>query len=432
MHCRSIPVFLLFLFVASVTLAQTVRTAPRFTPPGLDGRFVELARQVPGFGGYFFDEQGDLNVYLTDLSQEAAARTAVAAVARNRPEHPDHPWGRPAEILVRRGDYDFPQLDVWRDQLRAALAISGVESLDTDEAANCVRVGVTSQEAAASVQALGDSLGVPRGALVVEMVSPITRLARLTDYVRPTEGGLEVFGYGNGCTLGVNVWYTNFNMNIPRTAGFLTASHCSRTMAATDGTVFSQGGQTIGVELWDPPFFYDNPPNDPRPQCPGGFFCRYSDVSFVKYYDKQTRYQGAIARTLFYGLGHGQQGSLEIDPNNPHFLINGEVHYPAMGTYLDKIGKRTGWTKGKVSKTCFDKRETNYVLLCQYQVAAHAAGGDSGAPVFRITSSGAAFAGILWGGQIGASGSYEFIFSNTPLIHKDFGQAISFSVLDQE
>src|SRR5689334_12200394 len=112
MRRKSIPVVLLLLsFTASVCFAQADRAAPRFTPPGLDGRFVELARHIPGFGGYFFDEQGDLNVYLTDPSQEPAARAALANVARNRPERSGHPWSRPAEIMVRVGDYDFLQLD---------------------------------------------------------------------------------------------------------------------------------------------------------------------------------------------------------------------------------------------------------------------------------------------------------------------------------
>jgi hypothetical protein len=399
--------------------------------PGLDGAFAQLAQQITGFGGYFFDAQGDLNVYLTDLAQEPAARAALAEVARNRPEARIHRWSRPAAIVVRRGNYDFPQLDGWRGQLREAFAIPGVQSLDTDEAANRVHIGVTTQDAVDQVQALADRFGVPPGALVIEVVPPISLVTNLTNFVRPTEGGLQIDWTGpsciiNGvnycyCTLGANVWYSNPGVGVPvGTAGFFTASHCSNASGSNDGASYSQGGSGIGTEMWDPPFF----DNSQYSGCPLNRHCRWSDATFVAYGAGVSWQLGAIARTLSHGTGLYQPGSIDIDPNNPRFSLNSVITSPTVGTYLDKVGRTTGWTEGPVSHTCTDYAQTgDHVLLCQDQVDAFADGGDSGSPMFQwsYTGSSASFAGIVW-----AKISGGLIFSNTQRLQNDFGVSITF------
>lgn len=388
--------------------------------PGLDGRFLQLTRQVPGFGGYYFDAQGDLNVYLTDLRQEAAARAAVADVARNRPQPAAHPFSRPAAIIIRQGQYDFPQLDAWRGSLRAAFSIAGIQFLDVDETANRVRVGVSSADAAAQVRSLAGRLGVASGALVVDVVPAGEPILTVRDYIRPTEGGLEIVrSDGAQCTLGLNIWYANPNVGIPAgTAGFLTASHCSTTSGANDGTVFSQGGVRIGTERWDPPFF-DNTQNT---RCPLNRHCRWSDVSFFTY-DAGVSWQlGAIARTDFYGLGPWNAGSLDINSSTPRWALNSGVT-PVVGQYLDKVGRTTGWTSGSVARTCADYPQLgDHVILCQDEVNAYADNGDSGSPVFQWGyTSNVSAAGIVWY----KTGTGTYVLSNTSQIGSDFGIAIT-------
>jgi hypothetical protein len=58
---REAKLVIMLLLLPVVMFAQA--TGPRL-PPGLDGRFLSLTQEVPGFGGYFFDANGDLNVYL--------------------------------------------------------------------------------------------------------------------------------------------------------------------------------------------------------------------------------------------------------------------------------------------------------------------------------------------------------------------------------
>lgn len=114
-------VVLLILLTPVLALAQTA--GPRL-PQGLDGKFLSLTSAVPGFAGYFFDSNGDLNVFLTDAADEPAPRAAFADVARNRPQRPQQPWSSPAAIVIRRADFDWQQLVNWLDHARC-LANSG-------------------------------------------------------------------------------------------------------------------------------------------------------------------------------------------------------------------------------------------------------------------------------------------------------------------
>ncbi|HEX6747253.1 MAG TPA: hypothetical protein VF092_08120 [Longimicrobium sp.] len=411
--------------VASEPVTRAPNAAAQRTAPGLDGRFLELSRQVPGFGGYFFDSQGDLNVYLTDLRQEAAARSAVADVAAGRAGSAVHPFTRPAATRIRQGEYDFVQLNAWRERLREAFSISGVQSLDADEAANRVRVGVTSAEAGARVRALAERAGVPAGALVVRVESPVQLLATVRDYTRPVVGGLQIDN--SGCTLGLNVWYSNPGVNVPvGTAGFFTASHCSSVIGGTDGSIERQGGVQIGHELYDPAFF----DHAAYAGCPTTNHCRWSDVSFFSY-DAGVSWQlGAVARTLYRGVGLFQTGSIDVDAANPRFTLVAGAS-PAVGTYLSKVGRTTGWTEGPVAQTCADvlQRVGDHLLLCQDRVDAYAIGGDSGSPVFQWTYSGSSayVAGIVWGRTLDANDQPAggLWFSNTARISSDFGYGIT-------
>lgn len=418
MYPKRVYVCLVVLFAAVGAFAQDQARGP-LAAPGLDGRFVELSGQVPGFGGYFFDEKGDLNVYLTDVKHEPAARAALAGVARSRAERRDRPWSRAAEIVVRRGDFDFAQLDEWRGRLASIAASTGVHLLDTDETANRLFVGAENEKAKERVLARLDAIGVPRNAVVVEVTPAAVQIATLRDNVRPLVGGLHIdWNTANGtptyCTLGVNVWYTNYAQGVGvGTLGFYTASHCSATYGGTDGTVYAQGGSRIGYERWDPPF-YTNAQNT---RCPVGWPCRSSDVAFVQYDAGVNRYQGGLAQTTYRGLGNWQVGSIDINSTYPHFRINSTVT-PVVGNYLEKVGRTTGWTAGQISRVCADYFIGGVGMLCQDQVEAFADGGDSGSPVFGLYSGNdVSFAGIVWA----KTGTGAFVFSNLDRIQYDMG-----------
>jgi hypothetical protein len=73
----------------------------------------------------------------------------------------------------------------------------------------------------------------------------------------------------------------------------------------------------------------------------------------------------------------------------------------AIGSIFNKVGRTTGWTQGPVSRTCVNTNVLGSKVhqRCQTFVTAGVDGGDSGSPVFRITSGdNVQLVGILGGG----------------------------------
>lgn len=415
MSCRKLLLVFAALLFPILALAEA---------PGLDGRFVALAHQVRGFGGFYFDANGDLNVYLTDLSQERAARAALQDVIKERGQRRDQPWTRPAEIIVHKGDFDAAQLDAFRTRFTSTPRIAGVTMIDLEETTNRLVIGVADEGAKANVLARLDAAGVPRNAVVTKVVPEVQLITTLDSYVRPLVGGLRtdmtIGGQASYCTIGYNVWYSNLAVGVPvGTPGFYTASHCSNTRFSTEGTVYSQGGSRIGYEMYDAPTFT----SAYNTRCPVGYPCRWSDVTFVAYDSGVSRHQGYLAQTTYRGFGNWNAGSTTINSSAPEFQITGSWP-PSVGTYLDKVGRTTGWTTGQVSSTCADFYSSGTYLLCQDQVEAFADGGDSGSPVFHFNGgSSVSFSGIVWGKTFTGA----FIFSNTDRIAADMGSGVTYT-----
>jgi hypothetical protein len=71
---------------------------------------------------------------------------------------------------------------------------------------------------------------------------------------------------------------------------------------------------------------------------------------------------------------------------------------------LNKVGRTTGWSQGPVSRSCVttNGQGSRSHQRCQTCGDAAVDGGDSGSPVFRITSGdNVQLVGILWGGGTG-------------------------------
>jgi hypothetical protein len=59
-----------------------------------------------------------------------------------------------------------------------------------------------------------------------------------------------------------------------------------------------------------------------------------------------------------------------------------------VGNVVNKVGRTTGWSQGSVTNTCVNTNVsgTNITQICQNFVSATVGSGDSGSPVFQITS----------------------------------------------
>ena len=293
---------------------------------------------------------------------------------------------------VSKGDYDFQQLSDWRDSvtLRVLGTVRGVYSSDLDEVLNRVTIGADSSEAtAAEAAAIGIliSLSVPVAAIHFSLgrqpvssigVANARSLAHaiyeagdtsLRDDGTALAGGFEIDRSLGGnryelCTAGLVITRNS-------TTYLVTASHCSSTMYNLDtGDDLYQvdAGRAIGHEAWDTTASGDDPK-------------RNSDAALITV-DTMTALRGVIARTT--SRSYDTYGRIQIDTTRPYLYVYTTSSEPPVGTYVDKIGRSTGWTYGDVSGTCVDMEntETDKIIACTTKANVFTGKGDSGAALF--------------------------------------------------
>jgi len=386
--------------VLVLSLAFAASGASGEGPVGsVDEELVRMGRQIPGFGGLYYDEQGRPNVYL--LNPEGAGRRALKSLG--------------AEVRVHRGDYEFERLLEWRLELRPLLAAPGVVYLDADESRNRVVIGVDASSRTKSLDLEGLeqrllSTGVPREAVVLRETARFEPLAGLRDKLRPAPGGAQIVFGPFACTLG-------FNAFRGRDFGFVINSHCTNVRGEIDGTLYSQAvpaSGNIGVEIADPGYSTD-------PPCPPGRRCRFSDSAFARYTNPRLGGLGKIARPLSNG---SEMGSLNLKLPNARFSITARRGSPLEGDVVHKVGRTTGWTYGPVVATCADLNTSSaeVTFFCQSVVRSGVGGGDSGSPVFYpLPGNKARLVGILWGGGSDPELGTLFVFSPLENIERDLG-----------
>lgn len=396
--CVAIPLAL----AAAALAAPVAGDGPRRSA---DQELARMGREIPGFGGLFYDEQGRPNVYLL------APRGAGAATLKS--------LGR--DVIVRQGEYEFARLLAWRYELRPLLALPGLVYLDVDEARNRVVLGLdaTSRGKSLDRDRLERELlftRVPRQAILLEEAAPVVPLVSLRSKFRPAAGGVQILfpiappTYGV-CTLGFNAFRGSV-------FGFVINSHCTGVRGEVDGISYSQSlpsDGTIGTEIADPGAFTD-------PPCPPGKKCRVSDSAFVKYANPRLGILGRIARPA---TNDAEEGTLNLNPAAARFTVVGRVGSPFIGDSVHKVGRTTGWTFGTVVATCADINVSGSTdtQLCQTRVRGGAGPGDSGSPVFYRVGFGAKvkLAGILWGGGSDPINGATYIFSPLDNIEEDLG-----------
>jgi hypothetical protein len=396
------------LILAAACSDRTEPTAPDNPPatvslqPGSQGTPddpIALARQVPGFGGFYLDDQGMPVVYLKNVAERGNAQRALAPFFQ-------HQGMSSSQLRVLPARYDWAQLEDWFSRTSGeVLSIPGAVFVDANEASNRVTVGVE-HGALARVRGIVARLGIPQEAVVFQEAEPIRLAATLRNKVRPVVGGLQINFPGFLCSLG-------FNATRNGQRSFITASHCTNHQGGVESTPYYQPLQTstspkIATEVSDPAYFTGN-------GCPAGMRCRFSDASRAAYTAATTSSLGKIAKTT--------------GPNNNSITISGSLTVTAegsasVGQSVGKIGRTTGWTTGKVTNTCVNVAVsgTNIGQFCQNLVSARLRGGDSGAPVFK-GSSNVTLVGILWGGNDAGT---QYVYSPMSGIEHDLGALTTF------
>ncbi|HEV2130027.1 MAG TPA: hypothetical protein VGR27_02935, partial [Longimicrobiaceae bacterium] len=314
-----------------------------------------MAREVPGFGGVFFDEDGKLNVYMAPVEGQVMAAAEVASILSGRLERLGIQAATRSEMIVHEGRYDFAQLHAWHQRINPVLALPGVVVTDIDESQNRLRIGVEEGTPVAMIERAVAAQGVPGEAVTVFETDPVELVQAptltLRDRVRPVAGGLQIVwpipdvGWFL-CTLGFNLRAPTIDV-VRGEDFFLTNSHCTAERGTVLGTPYYQplpeifGGPEdalIGVEVYDPPFFTGGP-------CPEERNCRYSDAAGAHY--RIPRSQVAFGRIM-----QPIPGTMLLPSPTSHLRITGELSFPTMGQILAKVGRTTGFTAGTVVLTC--------------------------------------------------------------------------------
>jgi hypothetical protein len=361
---------------------------------------VALASSVPGFGGFFVDEQGTPTIYLKDSGRRGAAEQALSGWLGSHGMNG-------AQMKVLHADFDWAQLQNWHAKgSPAALAVRGAVFADADEATNRLRIGVERGASQGEVRQALARLGIPANAVTVEETDPIIQLATLQSQVRPVVAGLQINFPGFLCSIG-------FNATRSGTAGFVTASHCTTTQGGVENTPYWQPLQSssptqIATEVADPSYTTGG-------ACPAGRRCRRSDASFARYINSTTNTLRAIART-----GSTRKNDLTIVGSWTITADAPSSTFP-IGAVVNKVGRTTGWSQGRVTQTCVDVNVSgsNITQLCQTIVSATVGAGDSGSDVFSIgTGSNVTLDGVLWGGS---SNGKTFVFSPLANVKQELG-----------
>lgn len=398
----------LFTAAATVAVALTATTltaragtpvtavTPQPAAAHLNYDQVLAAVSTPGFGGVWTRPDGTLVVSLTKPST-AAARSARADLARL--------FGRPA-LLDRRvvavpARYSFRQLKAWYDAIEMnVFALGGVETGDVDERAGVLRFGAVDPAALTSrIVAVAAAARVPSAAVVVDASTPAVPTS-LDSITRPLVGGIRIDNGPGTCSIG-------FPAVRGGVEGFVTASHCTLVQGVVDHTLF---WQTMTPDANDPTGEVPVAQETADPSgtvCGAPTRCRDSDSAFAALLDDTNFVAGTIARPPLNSTAWNGTDTYRVTST-----VN-----PLLGDTVDKVGRTTGLTSGTITATCVNHVEaTELVSLpgtflwvedCQDDSSYHDGPGDSGGPVFEITSGNdVALVGLNWG-STGSGGTFS-------------------------
>jgi hypothetical protein len=290
------------------------------------------------------------------------------------------------------------------------MSMPGTVLADNDEARGKLVFGVENENAVQGITRALIARGLSADEFVVEVRAPIVQMATLQSEFRPTQGGIQINFPGYLCTMGFNVDHAGGR-------SFITNSHCTTHQGGVDNTPYYQplssvNPTQIATEVGDPTY------QAGIPGCSAGKVCRHSDASRALYGSSTASDRGLIAKTDGVNTG-----SLTVAAGNFTITAQDNTNTSFSGT-ANKVGRTTGWTAGTISGTCVTVNVSGSSVqqICQTLVnssgPAIVGAGDSGSPVFQITSGdNVTLIGILWGG----SGNSQFVFSPLKNIQDELG-----------
>ena len=315
----------------------------------------------------------------------------------------------PSSAALSRGASADRLADLFSKASPAVMALGGTVFADNDESIGKLVFGVENANAIAGVTRALAAVGASADDYVVEVTEPIRHMATLRDKFRPVPAGVQIHFGQYVCTLGFNVDHSGGR-------SFITNSHCTNTQGGVEGTTYAQPSRTIdptviATEVDDPVYVKGG-------ACPRGKRCRHSDASRALYSSAVASSRGDILKTTGANNSSLTVGGMFTITSQDNTTKNFQT-----GRILNKVGRTTGWSQGPVDRTCVNTNVSGSTIhqFCQTFVTANVAGGDSGSPVFGITSGDAVqLVGILWGGGTG-----YFVMSPLASIQQELGSVVA-------
>ncbi|MCE2398572.1 MAG: hypothetical protein J4F34_05920 [Gemmatimonadetes bacterium] len=381
---------------------------------------LDLARQIEGFGGIYYEPDGGrLVVAVTEEGRGSlgVARVAFSAALRAETSPVSSAVAAPAAMVERVVEHTFLELAQHRARLRAPLfALPGVVSLAVDEELNRIAVGLEDSTSRGAVMVLAADLGVPEEMLSFSdevsvklsravgaagigesrsAISPHTLQDRIAR--RRLRGGYQVAASITDttytpCTMGFTAIVDD---NGAPKGVFVSASHCSKREFELDRGAWSQNAPPweVGAEVKDPPVN----------RCDGFLWteydCRHSDATLVGVDAAEaTIGLGELAKTEGGNVFRCNSGNddedydadneecvIDVDTDDPVIKIDAQRTSVVKNELLQKMGRVSGWAWGRVLETCEDVEIDGVTRLCSDLTELNTKPGDSGAPVFSWT-----------------------------------------------
>lgn len=183
----------LFLLVSCGQEATSAQNDVTIKPPGTpDEYLLAVGELAPRFGGYFYGDQGILNIYILGLAAASQKQKddVVAAMVRVYGEgilsdgirqYPSTPqsWLDDPPLKLLDGNHSMVDLYTWYQRLNELHTVlsddvrNKISSFDLDEGKNRLRIGVIEESVISTIQAGLKELGIPVDAVAVEVESPI-------------------------------------------------------------------------------------------------------------------------------------------------------------------------------------------------------------------------------------------------------------------
>jgi hypothetical protein len=389
--------------------AHIVRAQLNRFERGFEDVILQVEADVPGIGGMFRDESGEMVVYLKDVTRSQIAIDRIRQVPHRLPPAFMTSLRDAEPVRVVIGQYTFSELVTFKELLANTLLRNrDVRGVDADERYNRVTVEVRSMAAANQVLVAVATAGVPVSAIrfVEQPNGEDVLLNNLRRVNRPTFAGLEVARgapadpqnptevYPTVCTLGFNV------MDTQGVRYGITAAHCMDSFFFSGGQFSLVFGQPWNTYRIAGQVFM--PSGTGVPGCPVNY-CFDADAMLLRY-DDSVSSDRRIAHTEYVGQ-NGAKGSITITGTRP---VNSTISLAGNGDVIDKMGRSTGWTRGVQTETCMARTATfqgtpSYTLQvnCAGTVEnARAYSGDSGAGVYFQNGELKNPVGILYGATV--------------------------------